>query len=88
MGRETCRDVWVGSGDLPGGSGRARGPSGNSGTVVDRVTCGEIRDGSRDPREGLGRIGGHTQRFLMGGMTLGEFRDWSGDPKVSPGWVG
>ena len=44
---------------------------------MDRLTLGEVRDGSGDNRGGLGRVGAHR-----------KVRDGSGDPQGGLGRVG
>ena len=46
MGRGTLGEVWDGSKEPPGGSGRVEGTSRRSGTG--RETIEEVREGSRD----------------------------------------
>ena len=43
-----------------------------------RVTLGEVWNGSDDPWEGSGRVGGHSRRSGTGRGTLGDLRDRSG----------
>ena len=61
--------------DHLGFPGLVGGPSGKFWS--ERWTPGEVRDGSGDPREDLGRVG-----------NIGEFRDGSGDPRGVLGRVG
>ena len=73
--------------DPPGCLGWVGEPSQRTGTG--RETLGEVRDGSRVPREvrdelgdpwgGPGRVRGPSQRSLTGRGTLGEVWDKSGD---------
>ena len=44
-----------------------------------RGTLRKIRDGSGDPRVGLGRVRGPLGRFGTGWGTLGEVRDGTGN---------
>ena len=59
-----------------------RGPWRRSG--MGRKTHGEVRNGSEDPRGGLGRVRGPSGRSKTGRETLGEVREESGDS----GWSG
>ena len=126
MGRETIREVRVGSGELRGvrdatgnrwgnprrvwGSssrfGMGRGTLGEvrngsetqsgvrdeswgtRGYRTSHRTLREVRDGSEDHREGLGRVGGTSGRSKMGRGTLRDVRDGSGDTWGGLGWVG
>ena len=49
---------------------------------MDRGTRGEVREGSRDPRGGQGRVRGTEGRSMKGRGTLGEVRDGSGELRV------
>ena len=85
MGRETLGEVWNGSGDLRGGTGRVAGPSERFGTGW--KTSPEVRDGSEEPTKGSGWFGGPYQRSGMGRGTLGEVRYGSRDPRGLFGMV-
>ena len=53
-----------------------------------RGTLGDVRDGSEDPRGGLGRFVGPSWRFGTVRETLGEVRDGLRDPRGGWGQVG
>ena len=48
----------------------------------------KVRDGSRDPWGGPGRVGRPSRRFGKGLGSHGEVQDGSEDPRRGPGWVG
>ena len=52
-----------------------------------RGTLGKVRYGSRDPPEGLERVGGPSGRSGTGRVTLPKVRNRSGDSQGGPGWV-
>ena len=53
-----------------------------------RVTLGEVRDGSGDPRGGLGRFWSTLGRFGTGRGTLGVIQDGSLDSQIFPNMSG
>ena len=96
MGRLTLPKVRDRSGDTWGGLGRVGEFLGRPGTS--RVTLPDVRegwetllevwDGSVDPREGPGWVGGPSGRSWTGRGTLRAVQDGSGFPRGCLGRVG